>query len=163
ILGSSVYNPREGTFAFKPGPIFTNVVLAAELNRASPRTQSSLLEDMSERQASLEVTTHVLPSPFLVIATQNPIEFHGPCPTSLPVPTPSSSLLGPTSSTPRRTTLSSYSSPKPSAIPWTTSRPCTRVPRPSRSKQRFAPSAWTAGSASTSWTWPTPPGANRRS
>jgi MoxR-like ATPase len=80
ILGSSVYNPREGTFAFKPGPIFTNVLLADEINRASPRTQSSLLEAMSERQASIEGTTHALPAPFLVIATQNPIEFHGTYP-----------------------------------------------------------------------------------
>jgi MoxR-like ATPase len=80
ILGSSVYNPREGTFAFKPGPVFTNILLADEINRASPRTQSSLLEAMSERQASIEGTTHALPSPFLVIATQNPIEYHGTYP-----------------------------------------------------------------------------------
>jgi MoxR-like ATPase len=80
ILGSSVYNPRDGTFTFKAGPIFTNVLLADEINRASPRTQSSLLEAMSERQASLEGTTHPLPAPFLVIATQNPVEFHGTYP-----------------------------------------------------------------------------------
>jgi len=80
ILGSSVYNPREGTFAFKPGPIFTNVLLADEINRASPRTQSSLLEAMSERQASIEGTTHPIGAPFLVIATQNPVEFHGTYP-----------------------------------------------------------------------------------
>jgi MoxR-like ATPase len=80
ILGSSVYNPREGTFTFKPGPVFTNILLADEINRASPRTQSSLLEAMSERQASLEGTTHPLPAPFLVIATQNPVEFHGTYP-----------------------------------------------------------------------------------
>jgi MoxR-like ATPase len=80
ILGSSVYNPRDGSFTFKPGPIFTNVLLADEINRASPRTQSALLEAMSERQVSIEGTTHVLPEPFLVIATQNPIEFHGTYP-----------------------------------------------------------------------------------
>jgi MoxR-like ATPase len=80
ILGSSVYNPRDGTFTFKEGPVFTNVLLADEINRASPRTQSSLLEAMSERQASIEGTTHPLPAPFLVIATQNPIEFHGTYP-----------------------------------------------------------------------------------
>jgi MoxR-like ATPase len=80
ILGSSVYSPRDGTFTFKPGPIFANILLADEINRASPRTQSSLLEAMSERQASIEGTTHPLPSPFLVIATQNPIEFHGTYP-----------------------------------------------------------------------------------
>ncbi len=80
ILGSSVYSPRDGSFTFKPGPIFTNVLLADEINRASPRTQSALLEAMSERQVSIEGTTHVLPEPFLVIATQNPIEFHGTYP-----------------------------------------------------------------------------------
>jgi MoxR-like ATPase len=70
ILGSSVYNPQDGDFTFKPGPVFTNVLLADEINRASPRTQSALLEAMSERQASIEGTTHPLPSPFLVIATR---------------------------------------------------------------------------------------------
>ncbi len=80
ILGSSIYNPRDGSFAFKAGPVFTNVLLADEINRASPRTQSALLEAMSERQASIEGTTHPLPSPFVVIATQNPVEFHGTYP-----------------------------------------------------------------------------------
>ena len=80
ILGSSVYNPRDGSFTFKEGPVFTNILLADEINRASPRTQSSLLEAMSERQASIEGKTYPLPSPFLVIATQNPIEFHGTYP-----------------------------------------------------------------------------------
>ena len=80
ILGSSIYNPRDGSFTFKPGPIFTNILLADEINRASPRTQSSLLEAMSEQQASIDGVTHPLPSPFLVIATQNPIEFHGTYP-----------------------------------------------------------------------------------
>ena len=80
IVGSSVYSPRDGTFTFKPGPIFTNILLADEINRASPRTQSSLLEAMSERQVSIEGTTHPLAAPFLVIATQNPIEFHGTYP-----------------------------------------------------------------------------------
>jgi MoxR-like ATPase len=80
ILGSSIYNPRDGSFAFKEGPIFTNILLADEINRASPRTQSALLEAMSERQASIEGTTRPLPAPFLVIATENPIEFHGTYP-----------------------------------------------------------------------------------
>lgn len=80
ILGSSIYNPRDGSFTFKQGPVFANILLADEINRASPRTQSSLLEAMSERQASIEGKTHSLPSPFLVIATQNPIEFHGTYP-----------------------------------------------------------------------------------
>jgi len=80
ILGSSVYDPRDGSFAWRQGPIFTNVLLADEINRASPRTQSSLLEAMSEHQASIEGRTLPLPRPFLVIATQNPVEFHGTYP-----------------------------------------------------------------------------------
>ena len=80
ILGSSIYNPKDGSFAFKKGPVFTNILLADEINRASPRTQSSLLEAMSEGQASIEGETRPLPTPFLVIATQNPIEFHGTYP-----------------------------------------------------------------------------------
>lgn len=80
ILGSSIYNPKDGSFVFKEGPVFTNILLADEINRASPRTQSSLLEAMSERQASIEGETHPLPSPFLVVATQNPVEFHGTYP-----------------------------------------------------------------------------------
>ncbi len=80
ILGSSIYNPRDGSFTFKEGPVFTNILLADEINRASPRTQSSLLEAMSERQASIEGITRELAAPFLVIATQNPIEFHGTYP-----------------------------------------------------------------------------------
>jgi MoxR-like ATPase len=80
ILGSSVYNPRDGGFTFKEGPVFANVVLADEINRASPRTQSALLEAMSEGQVSSEGTTRPLPAPFLVLATQNPVEFHGTYP-----------------------------------------------------------------------------------
>jgi MoxR-like ATPase len=80
ILGSSIYNPRDGSFTFKKGPVFTNILLADEINRASPRTQSSLLEAMSEGQASIEGETRPLPAPFVVIATQNPIEFHGTYP-----------------------------------------------------------------------------------
>ena len=80
ILGCSVYNPREGSLNFKRGPVFTNVLLADEINRASPRTQSSLLEAMSESQASIEGSTYPLPAPFVVLATQNPVEFHGTYP-----------------------------------------------------------------------------------
>lgn len=80
ILGSSIYNPKTGEFNFKPGPIFSHVVLADEINRASPRTQSALLEAMSEGQVTTEGTTAILPDPFLVIATQNPVEFHGTYP-----------------------------------------------------------------------------------
>ncbi len=80
ILGSSIYNPTDGTFSFRQGPIFSNILLADEINRASPRTQSALLEAMNEGQATIEGTCHTLPKPFLVIATQNPVEFHGTYP-----------------------------------------------------------------------------------
>lgn len=77
ILGSSVYHSTSGEFVFKPGPIFANIILADEINRTTPRTQSALLEAMSDRQVSVEGHTHTLPPPFLVLATQNPFEFEG--------------------------------------------------------------------------------------
>jgi MoxR-like ATPase len=80
ILGTSVLSARDASFAFKPGPVFTNVLLADEINRASPRTQSALLEAMSERQVSSDGETRPLPAPFMVLATQNPVEFHGTYP-----------------------------------------------------------------------------------
>ena len=80
ILGSSVFSPRDGSFSFKEGPIFAKVLLADEINRASPRTQSALLEAMSEQQVSTDGVTRPLPSPFMVLATQNPVEFHGTYP-----------------------------------------------------------------------------------
>ncbi len=80
ILGSSIYNPVEGTFRFQEGPIFCNVLLSDEINRASPRTQSALLEAMNELQATVEGVSRMLPAPFLVLATQNPVEFHGTYP-----------------------------------------------------------------------------------
>jgi MoxR-like ATPase len=80
ITGSSVYNNQSQEFVFCPGPIFANVVLADEINRATPRTQSALLESMSERQVSADGQTHPLPKPFMVIATQNPVEFEGTYP-----------------------------------------------------------------------------------
>jgi MoxR-like ATPase len=80
ILGSSIYNPKDGTFHFEEGPIFTNILLADEINRASPRTQSALLEAMSEQQVTIEGTRYKLPVPFGVIATQNPVEYHGTYP-----------------------------------------------------------------------------------
>ena len=80
ILGSSIFNPKEGTFHFEQGPIFTNILLADEINRASPRTQSALLEAMSEQQVTIEGKRHKLPTPFAVIATQNPVDYHGTYP-----------------------------------------------------------------------------------
>lgn len=77
VTGTSIYNEPERRFEFRPGPVFTNVLLADELNRATPRTQSALLEAMEERQVSVDGTTHILPDPFFVIATQNPVEQQG--------------------------------------------------------------------------------------
>lgn len=80
VLGVSIYNSANQEFDFKPGPVFANVLLADEINRASPRTQSALLQAMSEAQATVDGTTHSLEPPFMVIATQNPVEFHGTYP-----------------------------------------------------------------------------------
>jgi MoxR-like ATPase len=80
VLGVSVYNPESREFEFRPGPIFANVVLADEINRTTPRTQSALLEAMNEAQVTVDGKTLTLPRPFLVIATQNPIEHHGTYP-----------------------------------------------------------------------------------
>ena len=80
ILGGSVYRASDGAFLFRPGPVFSQVVLADEVNRASPRTQSALLEAMAERQVSIEGETRPLPEPFLVLATENPVEHAGTYP-----------------------------------------------------------------------------------
>jgi MoxR-like ATPase len=80
ILGLSVFNQRETQFEFKPGPIFSHVVLADEINRSTPKTQSALLEAMNDLQVTIDGKTHALPEPFLVIATQNPVEYHGTFP-----------------------------------------------------------------------------------
>ncbi|MCE4617531.1 MAG: AAA family ATPase, partial [Desulfurococcales archaeon] len=77
ILGTMIYNQKTGDFEFREGPIFANIVLADEINRASPRTQAAFLEAMQERQVTMEGITRPLPRPFLVIATQNPLEFEG--------------------------------------------------------------------------------------
>src|SRR4029079_1309071 len=77
VLGVSVYRPDRGIFVFKPGPLFTNIVLADEINRTTPKTQSSLLEAMNEAQVSLDHSTYALPRPFMVLATQNPLEYEG--------------------------------------------------------------------------------------
>ncbi|MDQ6988426.1 MAG: MoxR family ATPase [Mariprofundaceae bacterium] len=80
ILGVSIYNQQQQSFDFREGPVFTNILLADEINRASPRTQSALLEAMSEAQVSVEGETRLLEAPFFVIATQNPLESHGTYP-----------------------------------------------------------------------------------
>jgi len=80
VVGAAVYNQREQRFEFRPGPIFANVVLVDEINRASPKTQSGLLECMQERRVTVDVHTHELARPFLVLATQNPVEYAGTYP-----------------------------------------------------------------------------------
>jgi MoxR-like ATPase len=80
IVGTNVFNQREGRFEFRPGPIFANVVLVDEINRASPKTQSGLLECMQERHVTVDVHSHELAMPFLVFATQNPVEYEGTYP-----------------------------------------------------------------------------------
>jgi MoxR-like ATPase len=80
VTGSSIFDQRTSDFEFRPGPIFTNILLADEINRAPPKTQAALLEAMQERQVTIEGTTHPLERPFLVLATQNPIEYEGTYP-----------------------------------------------------------------------------------
>jgi MoxR-like ATPase len=80
VVGTNVFNQRESRFEFRPGPVFANVVLVDEINRASPKTQSGLLECMQERHVTVDVHTHELARPFIVIATQNPIEYEGTYP-----------------------------------------------------------------------------------
>ena len=80
LLGMSIFNPRESTFSFKPGPIFSHIILADEINRTTPKTQSALLEAMNDLQVTVDGGTYPLPDPFMIIATQNPIEYHGTFP-----------------------------------------------------------------------------------
>lgn len=80
ITGINIFNQSDGSFSFKKGPLFANIVLADEINRASPRTQSALLESMSEKQVTMDGTSYPLPLPFIVLATQNPVEYQGTYP-----------------------------------------------------------------------------------
>src|SRR5690606_13166122 len=77
LVGSAIFDQRSGEFSFRPGPVFTQVLLADEINRTPPKTQSALLEAMAERQVSVDSVTHPLPQPFITLATQNPIEYEG--------------------------------------------------------------------------------------
>ena len=80
VLGQTIYSPAEGSFRFREGPLFTNLFLADEINRTPPKTQAALLEAMEERHVSVDGTTHALPDPFIVVATQNPVEYEGTYP-----------------------------------------------------------------------------------
>lgn len=80
LLGSTIYDMQSGRFEFRKGPIFTNLLLADEINRTPPKSQAALLEAMAERQVSIDRTTHLLPAPFIVLATDNPVEYEGTYP-----------------------------------------------------------------------------------
>jgi MoxR-like ATPase len=80
VTGQVIFEQRDGSFRFRQGPVFTNLLLADEINRTPPKTQASLLEAMEERQVSVEGQGHPLPEPFLVVATQNPVEYEGTYP-----------------------------------------------------------------------------------
>ncbi|MCC6729578.1 MAG: AAA family ATPase [Chthonomonadales bacterium] len=80
VLGTNVYDPRAGVFAFRPGPLFAGLVLADEVNRTPPKTQAALLEAMEERRATIDGVSHPMPEPFMVCATQNPVEYEGTYP-----------------------------------------------------------------------------------
>jgi MoxR-like ATPase len=80
VIGQTIFEPNEGTFRFREGPVFTNLLLADEINRTPPKTQAALLESMEERQVSIEGEAHPLPNPFVVVATQNPVEYEGTYP-----------------------------------------------------------------------------------
>src|SRR3970040_1741748 len=80
VTGVSIYNQQKNKFEFRPGPVIGQIVLADEINRATPKTQAALLEAMEERQVTVDGVTHILPSPFMVLATQNPIEYEGTFP-----------------------------------------------------------------------------------
>jgi MoxR-like ATPase len=80
VIGQLIFEPQEGTFRFREGPVFTNILLADEINRTPPKTQAALLESMEERQVSVEGDTRPLPEPFIVVATQNPVEYEGTYP-----------------------------------------------------------------------------------
>ena len=80
LLGSTIYDMQSGRFEFRRGPVFTNLLLGDEINRTPPKTQAALLEAMAERQVSIDGVTHLLPEPFLVLATDNPIEYEGTYP-----------------------------------------------------------------------------------
>ena len=123
ILGASVYNQRTQEFVIQKGPIFTNILLADEINRASPRTQSALLEAMGEAQVSLEGHQFTLAQPYFVIATQNPVEFHGTYP--LPEARWTASRCVWRSATFRSRTKSISSTPTMPSNPWMRSTPAS--------------------------------------
>jgi MoxR-like ATPase len=136
VTGVSIYNQDSREFEFKPGAIFANLVLGDEINRASPKTQSALLEAMEERQVSVDGVTYVLETPFMVIATQNPIEMEGTYP--LPRRSATASPRGPRWATPP---------PPPSSTCWRCTARSTRSRTSSRSPMRSRSASWSRSCA----------------
>ena len=141
IVGSQIYNQREARFEFRPGPIFANVVIVDEVNRASPKTQSGLLECMQERNVTVDATSHELARPFLVFATQNPVEYEGTYPlpeaqvdrfmVRLSLGYPAAERRGRDAARPRVA--------RPRARPRAGRRPAPRSSRPSRPRTACTP------------------------
>lgn len=156
VTGSLVYDTRTAEFSFQPGPVFTNLLLADEINRTPPKTQSALLEAMEERQVTVDGTPHPLPEPFLVAATQNPVEYEGTYPLpeaqldrfllKLTIPLPSrQDEIDVLTDTPRASTRATCTPPAyaPSPAPPNWNRPAppsARRPCPPRSP----PTSWTS-------------------
>ena len=134
VTGSLVYDPRSAEFSFRDGPVFTNLLLADEINRTPPKTQSALLEAMEERQVSVDGVTRPLPDPFLVAATQNPIEYEGTYP--LPEAQLDRFLLKLRARCPRATTRSQVLTPARRRL-----RPARPRPRPASTRCSAPPSS----------------------
>ena len=158
VTGVNVFNQERGDFEFKPGAIFANIVLADEINRASPKTQSALLESMEERQVTVDAVTYHLGTPFMVIATQNPIEHEGTYP--LPEAQLDRFMMRLSIGYPERRGRGRRSS-RPTAFASTLDDIAAghRRPRHLRDGHPWpARSTWPTPSSATSWRWPTPPG-----
>ena len=148
VTGFNVYNQQSGQFTFQPGPVLTHVLLADEINRTIPRTQASLLESMEERQVTVDGKTYPLPRPFLVLATQNPIEMEGTFP--LPEAQLDRFLLRMRIGYPERTRRSRSSSGSRSATRCTSCSPSRRLktwPRCRRPGERFTSPARSASTS----------------
>ena len=161
ITGSFLYDQREGRFEFRRGPIFTNLLLADEINRATPKTQSALLEAMQESQVTIEGERFPLEAPFLVIATQNPIELEGT------YPLPEAQLdrflmrLQRGLSGPRRGDRDPGPAPPPAGGRGRTSRRCSRARSSPPCRRAWKRCTWPRSSSATSWISCRPPGPTR--
>ena len=126
VLGISIYSAIEQKFEFKRGPVFANVLLADEINRTTPKTQSALLEAMNEGQVTIDAHSYPLPQPFLVLATQNPIEHHGTYP--LPESQLDRFLMRVRMDIPKATQSARFCAPKPAPPNWKTCAPRSTPP-----------------------------------